>query len=78
MVQIVRVHEVVDKVIVEHESPPVVTEAEQRVIKTTTMQRGKPAGLPSPQSTTKGASSEVKHVLQFALQTASASACSCA
>ncbi len=52
-------HEVVDRVVVEHEAPPVITEAEQRVIKTTTMQRGAKPGLPRPQASSP--SSEVSH-----------------
>ena len=59
--QIVRVREVVDRVVVEHDTPPVITEAEQRVIKTTTMQRGGKPGLPRPQVSSP--SSEVSQII---------------
>jgi hypothetical protein len=46
--QIVRQHEEVDRVTVQREHPPVETTAEQRVIKTTIMQRKSPGSTPRP------------------------------
>ena len=46
--QIVRQHEEVDRVTVQREHPPVETTAEQRVIKTTIMQRKSPGSPPRP------------------------------